>query len=345
MNLRNSNYIGDLLNIIQYIPNRKLSILVTGATGLIGSCLIDAFCYANDNMNRDYTVYAMGRTLKSLKARFPYTSSHLHFLEQNVQSPLSADLIFDYIVNAASNADPITYALYPAETILTNIIGTKNVLDYALVHPETVILLTSTIEVYGQLNNIDAIPEDAFGLIDFNQTRSGYPESKRTAELLCKSYLEEYGVKVVIARLGYIYGPTMLETDNKVVAQFIRNVLKHENIVLKSKGEQRRSYCYVSDAVAAMCVVLFLGKNGQAYNIASDCSITTIEEMAEIAAKIGGCNITYQSPTVLESKGFSKSIDNILNTNKLQTLGWEPIYDLESGLQQTLDILRDNDFY
>jgi nucleoside-diphosphate-sugar epimerase len=220
---------------------------------------------------------------------------------------------------------------------MTNILGNYYALEYAKKHKAKV-LMTSTMEVYGEMQD-DSKSETGFGLIDFNQVRSCYPESKRTAELLCRCYSEEYSVESVIARLGYIYGPTMSKTDNKVVAQFIRKIINKEDIVLKSAGTQSRSYCYVADVASGIFVVLFKGISGEAYNIASKKSETTIKDIAAIAAQIAGTSVVFDVPTELEKKGSSVSQDAVLNVEKLEALGWSDKYAIEEGLRRTVSIL------
>ena len=340
--INNIKYKKDLDSVISYLPDEECSILVTGATGLIGSCIVDCLLYANRKYNRKYSIYIMGRSKSRLKDRFlEEESDKFHYVVQDVQEPIDENLKIDYIINAASNADPRTYALYPAETILTNVLGTKNVLEYARKHKNTKVLLTSTMEVYGETGNGRIHKETDYGMVDFNQIRSGYPESKRVAEILCKSYFDEYKVETCIARLGYIYGPTMLKTDNKVVAQFIRKILEQQDIVLKSEGLQRRTYCYVVDAVTGIFTILFKGKSGEAYNVADVNSKVTIREMADIAAEIAGTKVVFELPTELEKKGSSKCQDAMLNTEKLQKLGWSSKYNLREGLMRTVNLLRE----
>ena len=257
--------------------------------------------------------------------------------------PLTLDVVFDYIIHAASNADPKMYALQPAETILTNVIGTKNVLEYCKKNIDTRLLLTSTFEVYGKIDGIDVYSENMVGLVDFHMLRNGYTESKRCAEMLVNSYIDEYGINAVICRLASIYGPTMLLNDSKAHAQFIRNVLHGENIALKSKGEQRRTYCYVLDAVSALFMVLSKGEIGVAYNIANENSVASIADVASCCAKIAGTKVFFGIPDTVESKGFSKPQNCILDNKKLKSLGWEGRYSLEEGFTETIDELRKNE--
>ena len=312
------------------------TVLVTGASGLIGSCLADVLLEANRSYGKRFTVYAMGRSAEKLAARFGETEN-LHCIAQNVTEPITVEGI-DYILHAASNADPRSYALYPAETILTNVMGARNVLEYCKAH-KTRALLTSTFEVYGRLDR-DEYAENEYGIIDLNLIRSCYPESKRTAEMLFKSYFDEYGVDCVIARLASIYGPTMQKDDSKAHAQFLRNALEGRDIVLKSKGTPKRTYCYVMDAVSGLLTILFQGKAGEAYNVANEQSVATIAQVAGTIAELAGTKVVFDLPDEVESKGFSRPQNCVLNPEKLKALGWTGKYDLRSGMKETLDILR-----
>lgn len=328
-------YKQSISRIAAELPVKDGKFLITGATGLIGSCIVDVLFCANKEYGCDFTIYALGLGKDILEKRFGHMESVI-CIEQNIMEPIE-NIHPDYIVHAASNADPKSYALYPVETILINILGSKNVLDLCK-GTNTKVLLTSTFEVYGKLDK-DEYSEEDFGLIDQNQIRSCYPESKRTAEILFRAYHEEYGVNSVIARLSSIYGPTMLKNDSKAHAQFIRNALNGEDIVLKSKGEQKRTYCYVMDAVSGLLTVLFKGEPGEAYNVANKNSITTIAEMATTIAKFSGTKVVYDIPDEIERKGFSKPQNCILRTEKIMGLKWNGSYTLNQGIADTLSIM------
>ena len=316
-------------------------VLVTGASGLIGSCIIDLLMLSN-SFGRHFEVYALGRNKKKLQERFKsfLVSNQLHFVEQDVMQPFDDSISYDYIIHGASNADPRNYALYPAETMLINIDGAKNVLNYCKDHRDTRALLMSTFEVYGNAGK-DIYAESDCGIVDLNMLRSCYPESKRCMEILTRCYADEYGVNAVIGRLSSIYGPTMAKDDSKAHAQFIRNGLNGEDIVLKSRGEQRRTYCYVIDAVTGLLCVLAKGERGEAYNIANEQSVVSIAEVAQTVADIAGTKVIIQLPDELERKGYSKPQDCILDNTKLRMLGWSGHYNLLEGCKETLRILKD----
>ena len=319
------------------LPIKAGNILITGATGLIGSCCIDVLLYANECCGCSFEIYALGRSKDKILSRF---EGKVTPIVQDIIMPLTQAIGFDYIIHAASNADPRMYALQPAETILINVIGTRNVLEYCKQNPKTRLLLTSTFEVYGKVEGVDAYSENMAGTVDFQLLRNGYTESKRCAEMLVNSYIDEYSVNAVIGRLSSIYGPTMLKNDSKAHAQFIKNALNSEDIVLKSEGKQRRTYCYVLDAVSAIYTIMFKGKTGEAYNISNENSIASIAEVAQCCADIVGSKVIFDLPNEIEAKGFSKSQNCILDNKKLRSLGWQGVYSLEDGLKETINELK-----
>lgn len=334
-------YKEDLENCFKYFPDnidKNSKFLITGATGLVGSFIVDVLCYYNECNNSNFEIYCLARNMKKIENRFGKQTKNLKCIIQDITYSLDIDIEFDYIINAASCSDPKSYSLYPVETITTNIIGCNNILKHCI-GKKTKVIFTSSTEVYGDNDNRE-MNEEVLGVIDFNKIRSGYPESKRTSEILCRSYKEEYDVTSSIVRLGYVYGPSMTNTDSKVIAQFIRNVLNNEDIILKSSGLQERSYCYISDCVSAIFNVLFNMKNCDTYNIASDSSIISIKDLASLCAKQCDKNVLFQIPDEVEKKGYTISKNCILSTDKLKNIGWSSEYSIEKGIQNTIKILK-----
>lgn len=330
-------YKDSVRKVSEFIPVKGGKVLVTGATGLIGSSVVDVLIAANE-IDSNFLIYAMSRSESRLKERF---GNKVKYIAQDIVEPINNELEFDYIIHCASNADPKSYATQPVETILINVLGTNNILNYCKEHKSCRMLLASTFEVYGDIAGISVYTEEMSGVIDQTILRNGYPESKRCCELLLRSYVNEYNINAVIARFPSVYGPTMLKSDSKAQAQFIRNVLNHENIVLKSRGEQRRTYCYVIDAVSGLIKILFDGISGEIYNIANENSISSIAEVARICAEIAKTEVVFDLPDEIEAKGFSHSKDSILDNSKLKKIGWSAKYSLYEGLKETINYLEE----
>jgi len=337
-------YIDDIRQIFDLdLPWGKLSgtnILITGATGLIGSTLVDVLM---SNPRRDYDVYASGRNVERAKQRFGkyFDFDSFHFVKYDVLSPLEIDVPFDYIIHAASNASPNAFTQSPVEIIKSNIYGVSNLMDYGLKHGLKRFLYVSSGEVYGQGDG-RVFTEKYSGYVDCMKARSCYPSSKRTSETLCVSYAEEYGVDVVIVRPCHIFGPHFSENDNRVYAQFIRNVLKGEDIVLKSTGEQYRSWCYVVDCVSALLFVLLKGVSGEAYNIADSTSVFTIRQLSEMMSEIGQCKVKLEVPSEIEKRGYNPVQKSVFSISKLEGLGWKISGSMKEKMAKTVNFLKEN---
>ena len=333
----------DDINLIfhERLPWEKLSgtnILVTGATGLIGSTLVNALM---SNPCLDYSVYASGRNMERGQKRFEkYLSlDSFRFIRYDVMMPLQSDVQFDYIIHAASNASPNAFSMSPVEIVKANISGVSNLIEYGMGHGMKRFLYVSSGEVYGEGDG-RVMTEEYSGYVDCLNPRSCYPSSKRTAETLCVSYASEYGADVVIARPCHVYGPNFTESDNRVYAQFIRNILHEEDIVLKSKGEQVRSWCYVVDCVSALLYVLLKGASGEAYNIADPNSVLTIRQLAEMLAEIGSRKVIMDIPSDIEKSVFNPVSKSVFSVDKLERLGWKVSGNMYEKMSKTVSQVR-----
>lgn len=313
--------------------------LITGASGLIGVCLIDALMKYN-KQGANIVIYAVGRDKNKSSDRLGeyYDDYHFHFLEQDVRQALPEDIKFDFIIPLASNTHPLAYSQYPIETIEINIKGIEHALQKA-VQDDAIVLYPSTVEIYGNASGDELFTEDYTGHLQLDNARSCYTESKRLSEALCQSFIAERNANVKIIRLSRVFGPTMLLSDTKASSQFIVKALQKENIVLKSKGEQFFSYTYVADAVAGMLYVLLHGKIGVSYNIACDKCNIHLKEFASLCAKYVGRNVIYELPSEAEKKGFSIASHAILDTKRLASIGFVCKYDIENAISRTLSIL------
>lgn len=326
----------------QYLQDR--SIMISGATGMIGSFLVDLIMYQNRQMGLHCTVYALGRSAEKAKTRFAahWDDPLFRFVPCDINRSVDVDAeTVDFILHAASNTHPVAYATDPIGTVTTNIIGTHNLLEFAAAHNTKRFVFASTVEVYGEnRGDTEYFTEDYCGYIDCNTLRAGYPESKRAGEALCQAYIKQKGLDIVIPRLSRVYGPTMLMSDTKALSQFIKNSLAGEDIVLKSAGTQFFSYSYVADAVTGILWCLQRGQCGEAYNIADPASDITLRDLAQLIADQAGTKVVFQIPDAVESAGFSKATKAVLDSSKLKALGWKPLWDISAGIRCTMEILK-----
>lgn len=327
-------YRQDLDKVVQQLNvPQEGNILITGATGLIGSCLVDllmrhSFCH----------IYAMGRNSQRAEQRFAdyWQQPRFHFIRHDICQSLECTENFHYIIHAASNASPNFFQQSPVEVMKSNLDGLCHLVEYGLSHHMQRMLYVSSGEVYGEGDG-SVFSEKSSGYIDILSPRACYPSSKRAAETLCTSYCQEYGAQIVIARPCHTYGPYFTESDNRVYAQFIRNILNDEDIVMKSRGEQFRSWLYVVDCAVAMLLLLTKGNSGEAYNVANEESNITIRQLAEEIAKIGNKKVVFD---LAENGNTTPITKAVFSTEKLNQLGWKPLFSIEEGLAHTIQSMR-----
>lgn len=337
-----NEYWQDIKFVAQHIPRfNKLygsSILITGATGMICSAVAEVLFFLNKEISANIQIILAGRDKDRMKKRFfcfkegkDYT-----FCKYDATSDTLLDTKADYVIHGASNADPEKFAKEPVETMLANIIGLNTLLKSATNTNAKRLLYISSSEIYGNKEEKRPYKEDDYGFVDILNPRASYPSSKRAAETLCSAYSSEYGLDTVIVRPGHIYGPTITDYDSRASAQFTRKAKLGEDIIMKSAGSQLRSYCYTLDCASAILTVLINGKKGEAYNISNPYSIVTIREMAEALAKAGKVDIVFENPSDIEQKNYNLMDNSSLNSDKLLSLGWNPLFSMADGANHTI---------
>lgn len=330
------------------LPWEKLSgktIMISGATGMIGKCLIDLLMLHNKSEKSPIHVIALSRNEARAKERFDayWNNDCFGYLSCDVNEAIPECGAVDYVIHAASNTHPLQYSEDPIGTIASNVIGTKNLLDYAAFHGASHFCFVSSVEVYGEnRGDTEKFDEKYLGYIDCNTLRAGYPESKRLGETLCNAYGQTYGLAFTIPRLSRVYGSTMLSSDTKAISQFIRKAAAGENIVLKSEGNQKYSYTFVTDAVSGILYTMLMGRPGEAYNVADEKSDITLKDLAEILARIAGTQVIFELPDEKERRGYSTATKAMLNADKLKKLGWTPAVSMEEGLKCTVEKIKNN---
>lgn len=339
-------YWKDIDNVIEKNPVilklRNSKILITGATGLIGSAVVELLSHLNKGYAAGNMLFLAGRSEERILERFKnIPDMQFQFIQYDATVAQEMDCQADYIIHAASNAHPEAYVKEPVETMLANFQGLYCLLNLASREQVKRVLYVSSSEVYGVRDDLDSpYQESDYGYVDLLNPRAAYPSSKRAAETLCAAYGAEYQIDTVIARPGHIYGPTITESDSRASAQFIRNCVRGEDIVMKSSGNQVRSYCYSMDCASAILTILISGKSAEAYNISYPGSFISVRGLAERLAQEAGIQIRFENPSDQEQRGYNMMNHSALDGTKLEQLGWVPCFDTEYAVKRTLEVMK-----
>lgn len=316
------------------------TVLVTGATGLIGGQIVMTLLNANAEKQLGMKVIAAVRNKEKAEKLFRYADKGaLELLVQDVTAPYSYEGDIDYIIHGASITSSKAFVDYPVETIFTAINGTKNLLELAKDKKVSGMVYLSSLEVYGVVDfSLTSVDEKTFGSIDPMSVRSSYSEGKRIVETLCTSYAHEYGVPVRVARLCQSMGAGVGYNDGRVFAQFARAIIEGTDIVLKTDGSTERNYCYISDAVTGILTVLLNGETAEAYNIANKDTLISIKDMAQMLIDNypeSGTKLVFDIAEDVTKLGYNPKVKMNLATDKAQALGWKA----EIGLAEMFDRL------
>lgn len=286
----------DYLVSLEYIPWKKLqgsTILITGATGLIGYNLVSGLIYADIRKKLDLKIIALVRNIDKAKEKFLEQlrdSNSLEFIVGEVENLPEVRQSIDYIVHAASPTASLFFIENPVETIKTAVIGTIHVLELAKKMNVKGIVYLSSMEIYGAPKTEDVLSETDLGYMNPLLVRNCYPESKRQCEALCAAYASEYNVPAMSVRLAQTFGAGVDKKDKRVFAEFARCAIEKKDIILLTDGRSKRCYLYTMDAVSAILTVLLKGEAGQAYNAANPETYCSVQEMAEMVAQTFGEN-------------------------------------------------------
>lgn len=326
---------------------RGKTLLLTGAGGFIGYYMTCGLLLRNDLYGDNIKVIALERFGDLARKKFSklLERDDVTLVEQDITVPIQAERA-DYVIHAASQASAIEFENDPVGTICANLSGTQNALDFARASGSEASLVVSSLKVYGTLyTGKDRIEEDDTGYVDFTSYKSCYAEGKRAAETLAASYCMEYGMNIRIVRPSYIFGASRLD-DDRVWAQFIANIVRGQDILLKSNGATNRSFCYVTDTVTAMLHVLLDGENVTPYNISNEKSNTTIRGFAKAACEVfpeRQMKLVFANPED-EKEPIPSPLDptpEIMDNARIRAIGWEPRVDLKEGIRRAVAILEE----
>ena len=341
--------IEDLRRICQAdLPWQQLegkTVLVTGATGMLASYVTWLLLRLHEEAGIDVSVVALCRNPQKAEHYFgSYVGKpYFRMLPQDVCDPIVYEGAVDFIFHLAGNASPYFINTDPVGIMKCNLVGTMNVLELARKKQTAKVVFASTREVYGANEYVEKLDERSYGVLDPLDARSCYPESKRAAETLLKSYYLQYGVAFNTIRIAHAYGPTMkLENDGRVMADLMGDVVAGRDIVLKSRGEAIRAFLYITDAVLGMFTVLFKGKAGEAYNLANETEPISIRDLAQLLASSGNDKTIHVVINESDQRGYCAYRRTALDTTAIEQLGWKPQVPLREGIFRVLHTKNSN---
>ena len=328
----------DLENIAKSnIPFEQLkgaSILITGATGLVGSMAIKALACCNRCHDLGMTILGLVRNTQKAEAVLGelLEREDIKLVKGDVLQKIDIEDDVDYIIHGASVTASKTFVTMPVETIQTALDGTINLLELGRQKNVKSMVYISSMEAFGITNpELISVREEDLGYIDVMNVRSSYSESKRMCEVLCASYAHEYQVPVKVARLAQTFGAGVSKDEGRVFAQFAKSAMFGEDIVLHTKGESTGNYCYTADAVAGLLTILLKGNTGEVYTVANPSTTIQIKDMAQMVAdklSDGKTKVVFDIPEDALTFGYAPDVAMHLNADKLMSLGWTPKYDL-----------------
>ncbi len=322
------------------------TIFITGASGLIGSQIVKSLACINRIRHLSIKIVAFVRNIENARNIFEniLDKDFFEIVSGDINNNISYNGKIDYIIHTASATDSKYFVSNPVETIDTAILGTRNVLKLAKDNKIKSMVYLSSLEVYGKNENKELICEEDYGFIDFLNVRSSYSESKRMVECMCKSYFEEYGVNVKIARLSQTFGPGVKYNDNRVFAEFCRSVIEKKDIALHTEGRTIRTYCYTKDAVYAIFRIMLDGISGEAYNVSNIDTAISIKDMAQLVCDtfpMSNIKVKIEVTEDIKKFGYNPEMIIKLETKKIEKLGWKPTTNLKEMFINTIKSLEE----
>lgn len=331
------------------IPWERLegkTVLVTGAYGMLASYVVYMLLYLNEKAGMHVRILAAVRSEEKLRERFLEYAQRSYFkmYKSEMDGPFDIEEDVHYIIHAASLAAPQYYKVCPIEVLKPNTIGNYYLLELAVQKQVEGYLFFSSGDIYGVVEEKEAIKESDYGSMDTLDIHNCYSESKRMAETMCRAWQQQKGVPVKIARICHTYAPTMdVEHDPRVFASFVNDVLKKKDIVMKSSGGSKRTFCYIADALAAFFLILFCGKQGEAYNVCNTGEFYSITELGDILVGLDpGLHLkVVRKEREKDDAYVENSVANGIpyDNGKLKRLGWEAKYDVRSGFSRVIEAI------
>lgn len=317
-------------------------VLITGASGLIGSNLVDSL------MAADAKVTVLGRSKVKMEKCFSMYAQNKNFsiVEHDIAKPLQNVAVYDCIFHAAGPMERDIVLNRPVEVVTPNILGTINLLESMRNsgNASQRLILFSSVTVYNNTTSEDLVvsESDTMAATSLDAPTASYAESKRMTEVIAKSYFKQYGIDVVIARFSTVYGVPRV-VPNTAFFEFIDKASRSEDIVLNGSNFARRDNIYMSDAVNGLLTVATKGQTGESYNISCGGEKGNYSAVDEIAQVIANCVAKHKNDkpvNVITKETTKRNPGLILDNSKLKSLGWDLKVDIKEGIQRTINELN-----
>lgn len=318
---------------------REKSIFLTGGTGFFGKWILESFIYVNEKLALNARLTTLSRDPESFLKEFSFYndySSSVRFVKGDILSfDFNLEDEFQYIIHAATSSDESANLENPINLADSIILGTKNVLNFAIKNPIISFLNISSGAVYGISNQLFRLQENELSNIDLYGSHACYNESKRASEMYSSLFYRKYNLPIKTARCFAFIGPHLPLNKHFAVGNFINNILKKQDIIINSNGRSIRSYMYMSDLIVWLITILVKGDSNTFYNVGSDKNYS-IKEVALMMTN-------NSNSSVIVNDNTNKNIESIYvpNIEKSQSLGLSVTVDLIEAIQKTIKFYND----
>ncbi|MFX3627518.1 NAD-dependent epimerase/dehydratase family protein [Campylobacter sp. LH-2024] len=306
------------------------TVLITGANGFIGSLL-------TFSLVKDVKVFCLVRNIKSMQEQFLRLGGEIkkiHIVENLGMVTESVDIV----IHCASPTQSSFFLEKPIDTVDIIYKNLKDILEFSIQHRVEKFIFLSTMEVYGNLEG-ENIDEDKIGNFNILELRNSYPLSKQLSEFLVNAYSQKYSLKTSILRLTQIIGPGVKIDDKRVYMEFVRSSLKESKIVLATKGDTKRNYIDIFDVITAILFCIFDGKKSEIYNIANPDIYISIYDLAKSIASVLNSSIHFNFNQ--DTSKYLKTFKRSLKVKKIQELGWRPLFDINSSINDMINFVKE----